>query len=107
MARVGPGWDASAVAGMDWLVTSALFFAGGLLIGMALGVYWFIWQAKRLRRRMEASAKDYVSRFCAEMYLRHVTDVPRTWGAMVEQEVGDCRCGQCRAYDEAVRKGLN
>lgn len=82
-------------------------FVLGILVGFVGWQRYAAWRIRRARQAMENSAKDYVSRFCAEMYLRHVTDVPRTWGAMVEQEVGDCTCGQCRAYDEAVRKGLN
>lgn len=86
-------------------------FLAGLVIGLGLGaraaLNFVQWRARRARQAMENSAKDYVSRYCAEMYLRHVTDVPRTWGAMLEQEVGPCRCGQCRAYEAAARKGLN
>lgn len=86
-------------------------FAAGLFIGLALGaraaLNFVRWKERRVRRAMESSAKDYVSRYCAEMYLRYVTEVPRTWGAMVAQESGPCRCEQCRAYDAATRKGLN
>ena len=80
---------------------------GGVMVGFALGVKFVLWRFTVLRRRIEARAKDYVSRYCAEMYLRHVTDVPRTWGAMVAQESGPCGCEQCSTYEAAVRKGLN